>query len=286
MSKSNMLLGLAKGKVGDLVFYRDGGEQRTRTRVVPKNPRTPAQMAQRVKMANVSAVYRTLSNILSESFTNRPSNQSGYNAFAAQAIGLAPYQTKAMAAVDAVIPQPAFASKGVLPAVPTEGDFAGETFFGIPVTLNSAASSPTVAQLSQNLVEEYSQFNYGDKLTFVGVRFSESNVEVEGVNVLTPFIVTNVLELSSSNTATLSSLGFSITDFILSTDMFVTLAEGEVGMAAIIHSRVNENGQLEASSQMFQLTPSAQTLYESYRTPQALDAAVQSYMVGSESILR
>lgn len=286
MSKSNMLLGLAKGKVGDLVFYRDGGEQRTRTRVVPKNPRTPAQMSQRVKMANVSAIYRALSNVLSESFTNRPSNQSGYNAFAAQAIGLAPYQTKAMAAVDAVIPQPAFASKGVLPAVPTEGDFAGEIFYGIPVTLNGAATAPTIAQLSQALVEEYSQFNYGDKITFVAVRFSESNVEVEGVKLRTPFIVTNVLELSSSNTATLSSLGFSLNDHVLSTDMFVTLAEGEVGMAAIIHSHVNENGQLEASSQMFQLTPAAQTLYESYRTQQALDAAVQSYMVGSESILR
>ena len=286
MSKSNMLLGLAKGKVGDLVFYRDGGEQRTRTRVVPKNPRTPAQMAQRVKMANVSALYRTLSNVLSESFTNRPSNQSGYNAFAAQAISLAPYQTKEMAAVDVVLPQPCFASKGVLPALPLEGDLSGETPYGVSLLGTYGTTTPTIAQVSQDLVDNYSNFQYGDKLAFVGVRFTASGVEVGGVAVYTPLLIVDVLELSSSNTNSLSGTSFSVTDNVLSTDMFVTLAEGEIGMAAIIHSRVNENGQLETTSQMFQLTPSAQTLYDAHRTQQALEEAVQSYMAGSESILR
>ena len=281
-----MLLGLAKGKVGDLVFYRDGGEQRTRTRVVPKNPRTPAQMAQRVKMANVSALYRTLSNVLSESFTNRPSNQSGYNAFAAQAIALAPYQTKEMAAVDVVLPQPCFASKGVLPALPLEGDFEGVTPYGVSLLGTYGTTTPTVAQVSQDLVSNYSNFQYGDKLAFVAVRFTPSDVEVGGVAVYTPLLVVDVLELSSSNANPLSSSNLSVTDNVLSTDMFVTLAEDEIGMAAVIHSRVNENGQLETTSQMFQLTPNAQALYDEHRTQQALEVAVQSYMAGSESILR
>lgn len=281
-----MLLGLARGKVGDLVFYRDGGEQRTRTRVVPKNPRTLAQMAQRVKIANVSALYRALSGVLSESFTNRLTKHSGYNAFASMAINLAPYQTKAMAAADVVLPQPAFASKGVLPTIPLTGEFTEGRPFGVGDIGTSITSSSTIAQLSARLVDLYPGLNYGDKLTFVGMRFMASDIDVEGVDVYVPQVAVDVLELSSSNQNTLADSGFSVSDSVLGTNMFITLSEDEIGMASVIHSRVNGNGQLETSSQMFHLTPSAQSLYEGYRTQQSLDDAVQSYMAGGESILR
>lgn len=82
MSKGSLFWGNAKGKLGETVFYRAGGEQRNRTYIkAVKNPKTLAQMENRLSMANFSAVYRALQPIIKESFPTRPSNQSGFNAF-------------------------------------------------------------------------------------------------------------------------------------------------------------------------------------------------------------
>ena len=58
MSKGNLFLGQARGKVGDVVFYRMAGEQVTRARNrSPRNPRTPVQLAQRIILNTVSKAY-------------------------------------------------------------------------------------------------------------------------------------------------------------------------------------------------------------------------------------
>jgi len=64
------------------VFYRAGGEQRTRAWVAKiKNPRTRAQAKTRATMANLTIFYRTMQSVLKDSFTARKANQSGFNAF-------------------------------------------------------------------------------------------------------------------------------------------------------------------------------------------------------------
>lgn len=81
MTKRNMLLSLASGKLGDMVFYRAGGEQRTRTRVVPRNPKSIAQMENRIPMANLSALYKGWSAVLRSSFSSKKANESAFNVF-------------------------------------------------------------------------------------------------------------------------------------------------------------------------------------------------------------
>lgn len=82
MSKGSLFWANASGKLGEAVFYRSGGEQRTRTYVAKiKNPKTLSQMKNRLSMRNFSAVYRALQSILSLSFPNRPTKESGFNAF-------------------------------------------------------------------------------------------------------------------------------------------------------------------------------------------------------------
>lgn len=69
MSKGNLLLGQARGKVGDVVFYRLEGEQVTRARNrSPKNPRTPVQLAQRVIMNTVSKAYSLFQELADHAF--------------------------------------------------------------------------------------------------------------------------------------------------------------------------------------------------------------------------
>lgn len=83
MSKGNMFLGFARGKVGDVVFTRVDGEQVTRVRNrSPKNPRTPRQGVQRSILKTVSQAYSALNLICDHSFegyaTGTP-NQSRFS---------------------------------------------------------------------------------------------------------------------------------------------------------------------------------------------------------------
>ena len=72
MAKGNMLQGMARGKVGDIVFSRLNGEQISRVRNRnPKNPRTNAQLYQRAIMATVMQAYSAGMVIFNHSFQGK-----------------------------------------------------------------------------------------------------------------------------------------------------------------------------------------------------------------------
>ena len=72
MSKGNLFLGQARGKVGDVVFYRQNGEQITRTRNRnPRNPKSDAQLVQRAISATVVQAYRAGKAIFDHAFEGR-----------------------------------------------------------------------------------------------------------------------------------------------------------------------------------------------------------------------
>ena len=69
MAKGNMFQGMARGKVGDVVFSRANGEQISRVRNRhPKNPRTNAQLYQRAIMATIVQAYAAGKEIFDHSF--------------------------------------------------------------------------------------------------------------------------------------------------------------------------------------------------------------------------
>lgn len=69
MAKGNMLLGHARGKVGSLVFSRSAGQQVVRARAeVVKNPKTQAQMVQRIILNTISQAYSRMVEIVDHSF--------------------------------------------------------------------------------------------------------------------------------------------------------------------------------------------------------------------------
>lgn len=83
MAKGNMLLGMARGSVGDVTFYRDGGLQRARARNrQPNNPRSNKQQTQRALFANCVKFYKlTAAKFFRFAFENKKVNESDYNAF-------------------------------------------------------------------------------------------------------------------------------------------------------------------------------------------------------------
>ncbi|MBR2116005.1 MAG: InlB B-repeat-containing protein [Alistipes sp.] len=82
MSKGNMLLGHARGKVGSLVFSRSNGQQITRARAEQvKNPRTEAQMVQRIILNTIAQCYSRMSAICDHSFEGIKAGQDSMSYF-------------------------------------------------------------------------------------------------------------------------------------------------------------------------------------------------------------
>lgn len=77
-----MLLGQARGKVGDLVFSRSNGQQVTRARAaVVKNPQTETQMIQRIILNTVAQAYSRMSAITDHSFEGIQAGQPSMSYF-------------------------------------------------------------------------------------------------------------------------------------------------------------------------------------------------------------
>lgn len=286
MSKRNMLLGLAAGKIGDLVFYRDGGEQRTRTRVIPKNPRSIAQQTQRSKIANASALYRLMASVLSGSFVNRPTNQSGFNAFSALAIPMSPYMTREQAAADCVLPMPAVVSKGTLPPLEDSLTTFQDDNYRAVIVRGQFTSSSTIGEVSSAIIAAHPTLSAGDRLTFVLVEFRAADDTDSGDDVYRgiPYITT--MELDVASTASLSSIGMSLENMVLVPESYTGSVAGTILASTIIHSRVEGDGRLNVNNAVLDLTPAAKDVYDSYRTSAARDAAVVSYMGSNVSVLR
>lgn len=82
MSKRSLFWGHGSGKLGEAVYYRAGGEQRTRayTKNV-KNPKTYSQAVQRTKFNNLVGCYKGISTAVKSFYTSKNANQSPFNAF-------------------------------------------------------------------------------------------------------------------------------------------------------------------------------------------------------------
>lgn len=125
MAKNSLFWGKASGKLGEIVLYRTGGEQRSRTYIKNvKNPKSLAQMEQRIKMASLVGFFKSLRGVLRTSFPQRKTNQSGFNAFMAASLpgattaisksaadnGLSVPLNYAISRGDILLPQGAFAT--------------------------------------------------------------------------------------------------------------------------------------------------------------------------------
>lgn len=148
MSKGSLFWANASGKLGETVLYRSGGEQRTRTYVAKiKNPKTLAQMENRLSMRNFAQVYRALQPILSKSFPNRAAKESGFNAFvkANKSINSA-VVSKAGADAGLCVPYNMQVSKGFLTQF---GEFKTHEVFGESIPCFNLMNHPNIAKISE-----------------------------------------------------------------------------------------------------------------------------------------
>lgn len=82
MAKGNLLLGMGRGKLGDIVLSRAYGEQISRARAkVVKNPKTKGQQVQRIILATVTKAYSQMKPIVNHSWQGISYGAASMNKF-------------------------------------------------------------------------------------------------------------------------------------------------------------------------------------------------------------
>lgn len=287
MANIKSIVGSISGKVGGRVYYRAQGMQRERELVVPHNPRTPSQMAQRVKMANIAAIYRAFKPWMQSSFEIKKKGESAYNAFARNAIQFAPAFTKQRVAACLVLPQPCQVSRGtLLPIEPVNLDgFNILPAFGLGV-------DATVAAWSAAFIASYPNYQNGDVIAMVSLNL-RPNADAEELvpDAYNAFSLIREVVLDTSNTTTMGGLGFALGNggfyvaSMANTQNMQGIGASFAAGSAVFGYRRNSDGSLSVSSSYLGLGVLFQAIYEKYRTTAAFSQAMQSYGVNDQSLL-
>lgn len=275
MSKRNLFLGTAAGKVGDVVVYRAGGTQRARVRVVPKDPKTTTQMSQRSRIGGVVTTYRAGKGLLLDTFESKPSKQSAYNAYAQDTMPTAPYLTKEMNDLGCAIPMPMTIARGSVPA-PWSFISKAENGLTASILVPDDAQATSIAQLSALLIAARPCcFKNGTQIIGVAVLYDAVNGQEE--NFKKPFFTIGKITLDTSDASQLPA----------AETLTVTVAEGQVTLKvngndnepyvyALLVANKDADG-LHVTNAEGYMNGTAEDLYDEFMTEAAQAAAAESY---------
>ena len=304
MSKGNMLLGYARGKVGSLVFTRRKGEQVTRAyNARPNNPKSPKQILQRMKIYAPTALYRLFAPYFFKfAFDDQKVNETDYNVYMRKNIANSPWVDKNLATQYAVLPFPARLSDGALQSVQQfYGSFktsGGANVWGVGFNFgeNSTIDNATVAEFTRNIKNLYPGLVDGDMITFViveGEGLSVENGKVLYDGISAPQFRYAQVVLSESDDTALDVLGLTVgwSEVGANPDMVVmqggtsTFESDTVwrGVATILTRKSGES--VLSSPSTMQLNDFGLEVYNLMRTSAYAVIASQSYGVTSDIIL-
>lgn len=292
MAKNNMLLGYARGKVGDLVFQRRKGEQIVKARNRnPNNPRTWSQQMQRVRMYAPVAFYKkAIENFFRFAFETKKPNETDYNAFMRENLNAfqGPYFTRSQVQQKFPVLAPYIMSTGKLGQIPFEFTQTTQSS-GISMIIESealaGATTGTIQEYSRIFMSEFGLEN-GDMITFVmvnvtGLTINATGVEYSGTTsfVFKQFTInledTRSVSVVYPNTFTTSENIEGFEDG-LGVKFGITSGESDATGYAVITTR-RSNGKVIASESSLELNDTAQTYFEHMSTSQQLLIAAQSY---------
>lgn len=272
------------GRLGQNVYYTAYSETRSRKLAASvSNPRTQAQMLQRVRWANLVNFYRVNKVWMKYAFETKKKNQSEYNKFMSLNVATSPiYLTKQEAGAGACVVYPYIITQGSLPSIEQANN-------GVSITTNLyltqgsvVNSNTTVAELSQNLVSNNPALRYGDQLSLIRL-YQQANP-----NTGTPFINLRKYELvlSETNTATIGN--YWPMDIIGQGSSgghpcIAINADGRTGGVSFVLSRTIA-GKTYVSTQRI-VTAGMDNIINSYSSNTQLQKAIDSYGENAEAFL-
>lgn len=274
----------AKKKLGGTVLYTQGGRTLQRE-LAPevKNPKTPAQMGQRVKWANLVAFYRANSGWMPKAFENKKPTQSDYNKFMSlNAANSRIYLTKEQARQGACVVDSYRMSDGTLQPVdifPTAQNWTTNLYL---TGLDKLDATTSVAAFSTALLASNAGLRSGDQVSFirvtqlfnnttdipyVQVRAYELLINEQGSGLLKDYWPIELIGLGEEQ----------------STPALMVKNNNKQGGFAIIVSRTQAGRVLVSPSQITQVNMS--DVINQYSSRAALQAAIDSYGKGDEVFL-
>lgn len=260
MAKGSQFWGSASGKLGEQVLYRAGGEQRARAYIKNiKNPKTIAQMRNRIVMGNLVAVFHALRSIIRSSFTNRATKQSGWNAFVkANKHAETPIIDPAFNGTGISVPYDMQISKGNILVPSVQKIMSAENpIYGIPYAYpNGDSAYEGDGPLSAN--------NFGDMLSVFGLPADTKMTVVVATWADEGFEIKSET-VDSTSLAKLQSLGLSIKIANVAPGMVLQLStENSELMVGVIFSYTDAEGKLQVSTSRITLASESKEYVEDY----------------------
>lgn len=280
----NMWLRGAKKKLGGTVLYTQGGRTLQRE-LAPevKNPKTPAQMGQRVKWANLVAFYRANAGWMPKAFENKKPTQSDYNKFMSlNAANSRIYLTKEQARQGACVVDSYRVSDGTLQPVdifPAEQNWVTNLYL---TGLDKLDATTTVAAFSTALLASNAGLRSGDQLSFI--RMTQLNNNTTGI----PYVQVRAYELLIDEQGPGLVKDFWPVELLglgqqQETPALMVKNNNKQGGFAIIVSRTQGGRVLVSPSQVTQVNMA--TIIKQYSSDAALSAAIESYGQGDDVFL-
>lgn len=280
----NFWLKGSKKRLAGAVIYEAMGQTRARQLASSvTNPRTEAQMSQRIRWANLVSFYRANSSWMKYAFETKKSNQSEYNKFMSVNVTASPIAlTKDAAAAGACVVAPYIITQGSLPSV--EWQDAGEQIKSnlfLPAG-DTISAETTVGELSQGLIEMNPAIREGDQLSLI--RFTQMTNGATGY----PYIIVRKYEviMKSDSTALLSD--YMPIDYLQAPGLtsqnaiFVNKGNRQGGFAVILSRTIA--GKTYVSTQQV-ITVNNDTLINQYSSASAIAAAIDSYGQSTDAFL-
>lgn len=281
------LLGKSRNRVGALVTYVRDAQQVARSLAAQvTNPRTQAQMTQRVRLANMVNFYRVNSAWMARyAFSRRKQTWSVYNAFVSANIGAVDvYLTKSEAAQGVTIVAPYKVTDGSIPSIvhsPYSGSNGLTDIYlgaGFEIGADTTVGALSDAILSNNngvqagwqlsLIINYQQ-STGNSY-YILPRYYEITLAVGDTTLLSdrmPLDHVGAVPNAEQTNTQLAYVGGA--------------GDPEVGYCFIFSSKAGTG--VNVSTQYMQLTDTG--LYNSYRESGQLTAAIDSYGSSSDAFL-
>lgn len=280
----NFWLKGSKKRLGGAVLYKAMGQTRSRELASEvSNPRTEAQMTQRIKWSNLVSFYRANQSWMKYAFETKKTNQSEYNKFMSLNVtGSRVALTKQAASNGACVALPYIITQGSLPSVEwtQSGDFMySNIFLGDGFTLSNTT---LVSEFSQKLIANNPAIREGDQISLIRVS--------QQVNTSTgyPYIIVRKYELIVNTTSTNIVANFLPIDILTADEqyegnpLYIETTGRQGGFAMILSRTIG--GKTYVSSQSLVIVNN-DALINRWSSPAAIAAAIASYGESEEAFL-
>lgn len=277
------LKGASKRLAGAVIYEAMGQTRARRLAESVTNPRTEAQMNQRVKWANLVNLYRVNSDWMKYAYETKKTTQSEYNKWMSLNVTNSRiYLTKQLAAAGACVVDAYTITQGSLPSIENTMKEAGVWLTNIFVTNSDDFVDMTVASFTQNVLQNNPGIREGDQISLI--RLSQQTNGDNG----TPYVIQRRYELVFSLTNNRMAEEYLPSDIvdIISNGSSPALGlniGSRVGGFAWILSRTIAGKTYVSTQSIVPVNNGA--LISLYSSDAAYKAAIESYGTSNEAFL-